>query len=119
MGRKRRNASGEKDAQYDRFKELDEEWRSAEMGKQSPEIYKDISTIAMNQLQLELAKKMDQDLENLRAQVKAASEPYTEGGKVNKTKLEFLVETLRSRGENVPSIADFLKSAANGDTKDA
>lgn len=114
-----RKAKDPKQKQYDRFqKYLDEEWRSAEMSKATPDVYKDIVAIALNNMQLEQAKKEDPDLANLREQLKTATEVYTEGTKVGKIRIEFLAETLKSRGENVPSVKDLIKQAANGEANE-
>jgi hypothetical protein len=78
-------------------------------------MYKDVVRVAMNDIQLELAKQADQDLKQKQEEAKVAGEQYREGHKANKLKLEFLTECLRSRGEDVPSIEDFLTKVANGE----
>ena len=102
-----------KTKQHKRFKKLDEEWRQDMLERQTPELYKAVTTTAINNVQLELAKQFDEDLNRLKEQVKEAGAVYSEGAKQNKLEIEFLVECLRSRGEDVPSPEDFLKEAAN------
>jgi|ERR1019366_5517631 hypothetical protein len=103
----------QKDKQYKRFKKIDESWRQDMLGRQTEEVYKVITKTAMNDIQLALAKQFDEDLNKLKEQVKEAGAIYSEGHKMNVLQLEFLCECLRSRGENVPGIEDFLKDAAN------
>lgn len=103
----------EKTKQYKRFKKLDEAWRNDMLGRPAEEVYKVITTTAINDVQLKLAKQFDEDLNRLKEQVKEAGAVYSEGAKQNKLEIEFLIECLRSRGEDVPSPEDFLKEAAN------
>lgn len=101
-----------KEKQFKDFKKLDEEWRNEEMGKQTAEVYKDIVSRAMNIVRLDMAKDFDEDLKRLAEELKTAREPYTEGKKTNNLEIRFLIEVLKSRGEKVPGIEDFMQSAA-------
>lgn len=105
----------DKNKQYKRFAQLDEEWRSSMLSASTEEVTKKISTVAMNDYQMHMAQKNDPDLNELKEKLKTANAPYSDAYKTNKIRIEFLTEVLRSRGENVPSIEDFLKSAANGE----
>jgi hypothetical protein len=105
----------QKQKQLKKFKKLSEDWREGRLGAQTQELYKDILNAAMNIVQLEIAKSLDQDLANLREQVKVANQVYTDGKKENGLRIEFLIEVLRGRGENVPDPDDFIRQAANGE----
>lgn len=94
-----------------KFAELDEAWRASMMSSQDPDIDKAIKQSAMNLVGLELAKSLDEDLIALREQLQVAQAIYTEGKKENLTRIEFLIEVLRSRGRDVPSAQSFVKSA--------
>ena len=101
--------------QLKKFSKLSEEWRSAKLGAQTPELYKAILKCSMNVVQLEIAKDLDQDLKNLKEQVKTASAQYTDGKKENNLQIAFLVDVLKGRGEDVPDPEDFIRKAANGE----
>jgi hypothetical protein len=107
-----------KKKQYKKFQKLDEAWREEQMSLQTPELYKKITSVAINDVQLMMAKEFDEDLKKLKEQVKVAGEPYSLGHKENVIRIEYLVECLKSRGEDVPSVSDFLKKAANGELED-
>ena len=101
------------------FRKLPEEWRSAQLGTKDIQVlYKQITTVAINTVQLNIAKELDEDLKNLKEQVKNAQEVYTEGNKTNALKIKFLVDILRDRGEDVPDPEVFLKKAANGEIEE-
>jgi ABC-type dipeptide/oligopeptide/nickel transport system ATPase component len=91
---------------------LPEEWRENQLAATTEAIYKEITAVAIAAVQQDIAKAMDPDLAKLRAQVKDANHTYSEGKKVNTTKIEFLVDNLKSRGVDVPSAEDFLSAAA-------
>lgn len=92
---------------------LDADWRIAQIAKTKEELFKDISTCAMNIVALKAAKELDTDLSSLKEQVKTATEMYSEGDKVNSTKIHFMTEILVERGVSVPGIGDFLRNALN------
>lgn len=96
-----------------KWSKLPEEWREAQMApsKTKEELLKEVSTTAINAVVLELAKEADEDLAQLKAQVANAGAVYSEGKKISKLKIEFILQTLQGRGENVPSISDFLRQA--------
>jgi len=108
-----------KKKQYKKFQKLDEAWRTDMMALDTPSVYKKIQEVAINDVQLTMAKNFDEDLKKLKEQVKVANEPYSQGAKENKIRLEYLLETLRSRGEDVPSVSDFIKEAANGELNES
>lgn len=101
-----------KEKQLKRFKALPEDWRNDVLGTRSNEdVNKLIRDAAINTIVLKLAKESDPDLAALKEQLATATEMYKEGEKQNNLKIEFLVEVLRSRGVDVPSIEDFIKGA--------
>jgi len=103
-----------------KFNDLDEEWRSEMLSADSEHVNKAIVKAAINMIVLDLAKKADTDLAALREQLKTASEQYSAGKKENTLRITFLIELLRSRGEDVPDIDAFLtkasKDVAEGNT---
>jgi hypothetical protein len=105
-----------KERQFKKFKKfLDEEWRNDLMGRTDEEVDKEIRTAAMNLVTLEMAKEFDEDLKSLKDQLATANAQYTDGKKTNLVKIEFLIEVLRGRGVDVPSVEDFIRSAVGGD----
>jgi hypothetical protein len=107
-----------KKKQYKKFQKLDEAWRTDVMALDTPSIYKKVQEVAINDVQLMMAKNFDEDLKKAKEQAKICGEPYSQGHKENSIRLEYLLECLSSRGENVPSVSDFLKKAANGELKE-
>ena len=93
-------------------KVLPEDWRESQLASKTEQVYKEITAVAIATVMLDMAMKMDPDLKQLREQLKTAQKSYTEGKKVNTVKIEFLVDNLKSRGENVPDAEVFLSAAA-------
>ena len=93
-------------------KVLPEEWRENQLSAKTEAIYKEITSVAIATVMLEMAQKIDPDLAKLKEQLKEANKGYTEGKKVNTVKIEFLVDNLKSRGEDVPDAEVFLSAAA-------
>jgi hypothetical protein len=101
------------------FRKLPEEYRNTVMELKTEEVYKEISKKAVNTVQLNIAKEMDEDLKQLAEQLKNAREVYTQGTKENTLSIRFCVDVLRSRGvTDLPSPEDFIRKAANGDLDD-
>ena len=107
-----------KDKMLKEFKKLDIDWRNAEMSKETEEVFKDISTAAMNLVALDMAQKMDTDLASLKEAAAQAGEVYSEGKKVNSLRIRFLTEVLNARGVEVPAMGDFLRAARDGQFDD-
>jgi len=105
--------------QLKKFSKLDESWRSEQLSKQTPDVYKEITSTAIATVQLDIAKDLDEDLERLKEEVKVAREPYTEGRKANNLKIQYLVQVLADRGENVDGLPGLLKQVARKAVKDA
>jgi hypothetical protein len=96
---------------------LEPEWQEQMLGEKDNKVVdEEIRQAAMNLVTLEIAQKLDEDLANLKEQVKVAQEQYTTGKKENLCKIEFLVEMLRDRGVAVPSVGDFVKQAKKPET---
>lgn len=101
-----------REKQFKKFqKNLPEDWRNDMMSRTADEVKKAALKAAMNLVTLELAKEFDEDLQELREALKTAQEVYTQGKKKNLIEIEFLIEVLRSRGEDVPGVEDFIKGA--------
>ena len=112
-GRKAKCADGKK---QERFESLGGEWCDAIKGKDTEDLKKEAGKVAMAILALKLAQKADQDLANLKEQVQVANAVYKDGIKQNDIKIEYIVEQLHHRGVEIPSIDDFLRNVADGDT---
>ena len=98
--------------QQKKFNKLSEEWRHEMMSAGDDDVENSIRSAAINLVTLELAKEFDEDLAALKEQLKVANEQYTEGKKINLTKIEFLTEVLRSRGRtDIPGVEDFVRTA--------
>jgi DUF438 domain-containing protein len=98
--------------QLKKFAKLDEGWRSDQLSKQTPDIFKTISATAIANVQLDIAKDLDEDLARLQDEFKTAGEGYKLGRKENNLKIQFLVQVLSDRGENLDGLAGLLKQAA-------
>jgi hypothetical protein len=96
-----------------KFATLPEEWRNQMMAsnRSDVEIDSEIKKAAVSLVNLELAKALDEDLIALREQLQVAQSVYTEGKKENLIRIEFLIDVLRSRGRDVPSVQSYIKSA--------
>jgi hypothetical protein len=70
-----------------------------------------VQEAALNLVVLEAAKAADQDLANLKEQVKDAEAVYNEGKKTSLATIELAFDVLEGRGYPVPSISDFVKAA--------
>ena len=98
--------------QLKKFAKLSDDWRDDQLSKQTPDIFKAISATAIANVQLDIAKDLDEDLARLQEDLKTAREPYTLGRKENNLKIQFLVQVLSDRGENVDGLHGLLKQAA-------
>jgi hypothetical protein len=97
--------------QLKKFSKLDEEWRSEQLSKNAPDLFQTITKIAINTVELDLAKDEDEDLARLQEELKTAREPYTLGRKENNLKIQYLVQVLKDQGVNVEGIPGLLKKA--------
>lgn len=116
MAKRGRKAKGADAKKQERFESLGGEWCDAIKGKDTEELKKEAGKVAMASAALKLAQKADQDLANLKEQVQVANAVYKDGLKTNDTKIEYIVDQLSYRGVDIPSIEDFLRKAADGDT---
>jgi hypothetical protein len=97
--------------QLKKFSKIDEEWRSEQLSKKAPDLFQTITKIAINTVELDLAKDEDEDLARLQEELKVAREPYTLGRKENNLKIQYLVQVLKDQGVNVEGIPGLLKKA--------
>lgn len=100
-----------KEKQFKKFKKLDESWRNEMMSRPTEEVNAAIRKSAIDNVVLAMAKELDEDLKRLQEELATARQQYTEGTKLNNIRIEFLVEVLRGRGVDVPSVEDFLEGA--------
>jgi hypothetical protein len=105
-----------KQKQLKKFRKIDEDWRISQNTKDAKSLKDEVCKVAINTIQLAMAEKFDPDLNDLKEKMKTAKEPYSEGKKINTLKMSYIIELLSGMGEDVPSIEDFLKQAANGET---
>ena len=103
--------SDSKAKQLKRFSKLDEQWRSEQLSKNAPDLFQVITRVAINTVELDLAKDEDEDLARLQEELKVAREPYTLGRKENNLQIQYLVQVLKDRGVDVDGIPGLLKKA--------
>lgn len=118
MAKRGRKVKGADAKKQERFELLGDEWRDNIKAKSSDEIKDEIGKVATNSFTIKKAQKADQDLANLREQVKVANAQYADGLKVNDIKLEYMLEQLGYRGVELPTIEDFLRKAADGEVNE-
>lgn len=94
-------------------KNLPEDWRVEVLSKSADEKKDMIKKIAIDNVQLCVAREMDLDLAQKKEAAKIAGEPYAIGIKTNRLKQEFLVDCLQSDGVEVTDPKVFLNSVAN------
>lgn len=96
-------------AKQKRFETLSEDFRNDFMSRTTEDIYKNGMQFVSNIFAIDAAKELDSDLATLKEQVKSAEEGYKENKKSNQTKIEFLIDVLKSRGVAIASVEDFFK----------
>lgn len=84
----------------DPFAEVPQEFRDAMMSADDKAINDRIAEIAKNDAALQEAKEKDDDLKNIRGQLKVAGAVYSEGKKANKQKIAYLRKILEGRGKD-------------------
>ncbi len=104
-----------KSKQFKRFSKLPEEWRNDMMSRDRDELFKQVADAAIKIVASETAKQFDQDIARLKEELATAQEGYKETKKTQSLKIEFIIETLRSQGVDVPSLQDFISGAAQVD----
>lgn len=88
-------------AKKDPFEQLEESFKDAVAGGTTDDLKARLAEVAKNEEQNQSAKKADQDLNNLKGQVKVASAGYTEVSKANRLKLKFIIRNLADKGDVV------------------
>lgn len=81
------------------FDDLPEEFKNALSGMKEQEIRQKISEIALDEEENTRTKQEDEDLKNLKEQVKLANEPYSDRSKMNKSKIRFARRVLEDQGK--------------------
>jgi hypothetical protein len=100
-------------------KGLEEEWRVMVLSKSADQKKDLLKEVAINNVQLKAAQDMDIDLAQKKDAAKEANAIYAEGFKINKLKLSFIVECLKSDGVDIPDAVDFLSASAKAAMKEA
>lgn len=83
----------------DPFSIIPEEFKDAVAGGDEAGIRDRIAKCALDDEALRKAQKDDLDLSNLKEQVKLANEPYKEGFKMNRLKVQFCQRVLEDKGK--------------------
>ena len=96
------------------FADVPEEYRETAQKSTPDEIKAMIAQVALNQAALEEAQSLDEDLENLKAQVSSAMEPYKLGKKANSLKTKFLRSLLGDKGADTGD--DGLEASPDADS---
>jgi hypothetical protein len=81
-----------------KFDILDEDWKDKFASATTEDLNLEIAKTAKDQEALEKVQDEDQDLASLKEQVKTAMEPYRDGKKANRAKIQWLVQVLGDRG---------------------
>lgn len=98
MPRGRPKGSGKKDP----FADLPGEFKERVESASIEDLRKIIAEVAMDQIALEQAKALDEDLKQKQEQAKEAGAIYSDGGKLNKLKHRLCRRVLEDRGVLAP-----------------
>ncbi len=83
-----------------KFEDLDKDYMTSIESATDDEIRAKIAQVALNNAALQEAKGEDQQLAELKEQVKEAGAIYREGAKANKLRIEYARYMLDSRGKD-------------------
>lgn len=82
-----------------KFDGLDEEFKSAVSSMKDDEVRSRVSKVALDQQRLDELKTTDTDLAACREKYSAAGAMYRDGAKLNKLRISYCLQTLKSRGK--------------------
>lgn len=85
----------------DPYEALPTEWKDALEGMGPDELKQRLAEVAKSEEANQSAKKADEDLNNLKEQVKNASLGYNEVSKVNRLKTKLVIRHLADKGDVV------------------
>lgn len=84
---------------YDRVKELDPNFAEEVNTMTDSDLKEKVVVLTKYSMEIEEARKDDQDLASLKEQVKVANQTYSEPLKANKLKRQLILDVLKSRGK--------------------
>ena len=84
---------------YDRVKELDPSFAEEVNTMTDSDLKEKVVVLTKYSMEIEEARKDDQDLASLKEQVKVANQTYSEPLKANKLKRQLILDVLKSRGK--------------------
>lgn len=93
MGRPRKDKKS-------KFDDLPEEFKSAMESSNCDEIRLKVCQVSLDQVELNLAKELDQDLAEKAEAYKEAGAMYREGSAMNKLKIAYMKEMLEAKGDS-------------------
>jgi hypothetical protein len=94
-------AGFKKSSKKDKFEALSEDFKSAVGSSNLDELKVRLSDVTKTEEENQSAMKADEDLNNLKEQVKLASSGYRELTKLNKLKRFFIIQALADKGDPV------------------
>lgn len=86
---------------YDKVKDLDPSFAEEVSTMTDSDLKEKVVVLTKYSMEIEEAKKDDQDLASLKEQLKTANQTYTEPLKANKLKRQLILDVLKSRGKLV------------------
>lgn len=84
---------------FDKVKDLDPNFAEEVNTMTDSDLKEKVVTLTKYSMEIEEARKDDQDLASLKEQLKTANQTYTEPLKANKLKRQLILDVLKSRGK--------------------
>lgn len=86
---------------FDKVKDLDPDFAQEVNTMTDTDLKERVIVLTKYSMEIEEAKKEDQDLASLKEQLKTANQTYTEPLKANKLKRQLILDVLKNRGKLV------------------
>lgn len=84
---------------FDKVKDLDPDFAQEVNTMTDVDLKEKVIVLTKYSMEIEEARKDDQDLASLKEQLKTANQTYTEPLKANKLKRQLILDVLKSRGK--------------------
>lgn len=84
---------------FDKVKDLDPNFAEEVNTMTDSDLKEKVVTLTKYSIEIEEARKEDQDLASLKEQLKTANQTYTEPLKANKLKRQLILDVLKNRGK--------------------
>jgi len=84
---------------FDKVKDLDPDFAQEVNTMTDSDLKERVIVLTKYSMEIEEAKKEDQDLASLKEQLKTTNQTYTEPLKANKLKRQLILDVLKSRGK--------------------